>query len=466
MRLCSAFLAYVLLTAALYRSVWGTYEPVSLSLIVLVLVIALAALTLDRGRALPPAMARLVMGLLGLFIAVELVLLWRTPTSPYRPDEHLPLAAATGLGLIGLCVLSYAWKALPGGRWRFAIILAIYFAIGARLIQSWPTPEIDVWHLQQGSAAQLLAGKNPYAAEYPNPYPDDHFFGPGVVKDGMIQSFPYPPLNLLLDLPGYAIGDVRWSLLLAMLATAGFTVAAGRRLGLPAGHPAELAAVALLCHPRGFFVLEMAWTEPFQAMTLAASVWALAGRSGLTSTITLAAALSVKQFGLLWLPAAWSSGRLKLRTLGTALAVSVLLALPFACWDPGAFWRGVYRFHSVSPFRDDSLSVLSAIFLNTGWQPPAAIGFLAAVSVSALVMWRSDRTLTHSVLGAAAIYLAFFAFNKAAHMNYYWLVDALLAMAMVIAAAESTTSVKITAGNEGMRADHTPAVTSSSSGAG
>ena len=34
-------------------------------------------------------------------------------------------------------------------------------------------------------------------------------------------------------------------------------------LGLPPGHRAELGAIALLCHPRWFMVLQNGWTEPF-----------------------------------------------------------------------------------------------------------------------------------------------------------------------------------------------------------
>ena len=59
------------------------------------------------------------------------------------------------------------------------------------------------------------------------------------LKDGKIQSYPYPPASLLLVLPGYLSGDVRWCLLAAMVATAGMLAATGRRMGLPAGHPAE-----------------------------------------------------------------------------------------------------------------------------------------------------------------------------------------------------------------------------------
>src|SRR5207248_266262 len=79
-----------------------------------------------------------------------------------------------------------------------------------------------------------------------------------------ILSFCYPPLSILLALPGYYLaGDVRWSLLAATGLAATLLVAAGRRLGLPAGHRGELGAALLLFHPLTPIVVSRGWTEPF-----------------------------------------------------------------------------------------------------------------------------------------------------------------------------------------------------------
>jgi hypothetical protein len=58
---------------------------------------------------------------------------------------------------------------------------------------------------QQTGAAALLAGENPYEDRYPNLY-EGHpeFYGPGVVDANkhLTVGLPYPPLSLLLTLPG------------------------------------------------------------------------------------------------------------------------------------------------------------------------------------------------------------------------------------------------------------------------
>jgi uncharacterized membrane protein len=241
-----------------------------------------------------------------------------------------------------LLALSYGLKPAPWTRWRIAAFLLLYLLLGAWHIMTSPVPEIDVWHFQQEASAVLLRGENPYAAEYPNVFEDpSRYYAEGIVKDGKVQSFPYPPLSLLLALPGYLLGDVRWSLLLAMVGTAGLMVAAARRLGLPAGHVAELAAVASLCHPLGLPVLANAWTEPFLMLAVTFSVWAMAGRNGTVLGLALAGVLALKQHGVLWLAPVARSGRLRGWVALLAVLLAVALNLPFLVWNPPAFWRGV-----------------------------------------------------------------------------------------------------------------------------
>jgi len=48
--------------------------------------------------------------------------------------------------------------------------VGLYLVAGALLIKSSPAPAIDVFTLEQRGAAELIAGQNPYAIDYPNPY--------------------------------------------------------------------------------------------------------------------------------------------------------------------------------------------------------------------------------------------------------------------------------------------------------
>jgi hypothetical protein len=251
-------------------------------------------------------------------------------------------------------------------------------------------------------------------------------------------AFPYPPLQVLADLPGYVLGhDLRWSLLAADLAAVWLTIAAARRLGLPAGHPAELIPLAFLFHPVGLMVLELSWTEPLVALGAGLVAWCAASRrrNGLGAATGLL--LASKQYAVLLLPGFWASGRLRWRHTVIALLLVLAVALPFALPAPADFWRGVFTYHWYSPFRSDSMSVPAWISNEMGYTMPAWLGLAIAVLILTPALARADGSVSHAVLCGGLCLLAFFVFGKAAHLNYYWLVGYLLSQGSMLAAAES-----------------------------
>src|SRR5262249_17925443 len=152
-----------------------------------------------------------------------------------------------------------------------------------------------------------------------------------IMHNGKFVAFPYPPLQLLADLPGYVFGhDLRWGLLAANLAAVWLTIACARRLGLPAGHPAELVALVFLCHPVGVTVLELSWTEPLVALGAGLVAWTAAGarRSGLGAATGFL--LASKQYAILLLPGFWASGQLRWRHTLIAIIIPLAVAAPFA----------------------------------------------------------------------------------------------------------------------------------------
>src|SRR5207248_8919226 len=102
-------------------------------------------------------------------------------------------------------------------------------------------------------------------------------------------GYPYPPLSLLLIVPAYQLGDLRYAQLAAM-ALAGAFIALARP-----GRTAFAAAALLLFTPRGFFVLEAGWTEPFAVLFLAVTVFA-ACRSPRQLPVPLGLFLASKQY--------------------------------------------------------------------------------------------------------------------------------------------------------------------------
>lgn len=417
----------------------GMLDPWALGLVTAAAGAALAAALVARGP--PRAAGRVPALVLGLGVAASLVhdllVLPGITVDPRRLGGFRP-----AILLAAALLATVPWRGAP--RWlvwlRFPAIALAATVAGALVIRAAPAPAIDVWHAQQQAAETLLAGGNPYAALYRNVYaPGTPLIDPALLTpDGRyVTVFWYPPLIPLLELPSAALGDVRWTMLLAV-ALAALLV---WRLG--GGTPlSELAGALLLVQPQAFLVLELSWTEPITLALLLVALLvasrladrppgpAAPARSWLLPGIAGALAASSKQYAplllvpfLLVLPA-----RLRPRTLAAALLGAVAILAPFAVWGPGALFRGLVESHLRQPFREDSLSWLAALAALGGprlpWWPGAALAGATLIATA-----RRSMTPGQAALASAATWMVFVLFSKQGHCNYYWLAVGLLCAA-------------------------------------
>jgi uncharacterized membrane protein len=299
-----------------------------------------------------------------------------------------------------------------------------------------PSPVIDVFVFQRDASVALGAGQGPYGMTFPDIYGHSPFYGPGMSVGGRLQfGFPYPPLSLLLVAPAqWLAGDPRYAQLVAMeLAALLMAFARPGRMGV-------LAAALFLTTPRILFVLEQAWTEPLIVLGVAATAFA-ALRFPRARPWTLGAFLALKQYLLLALPAAlllerWPlRGRPWLASWSRAAAVVAATMLPFVIWEPGGFFHSVVTLQFYQPFRHEALSYLAWWAARGGGEIGAWVSLIAAVSAAALALWRAPRNATGFAAGLALTLLAFFAFNKQAFCNYYFLVIGALCVALSAAPA-------------------------------
>lgn len=401
----------------------------------------LLAVVLPTHRAIeaglrPVLPALLVGGLVG-----QLVALLRVPPAwPFTavPDWQPTLLLAA----VGVAVAAFAVAWLPG-PFRVvgaAGILGIHLALGVWTVglQPAPDPPIDVYVFQRDAAAALLAGGNPYAITFANPYGNDAYYGPGMVENGRLTfGFVYPPLSAYLSAAGSWVGgDVRYAQLGAMTLAA-LCMATVRR-----GPLGPLAAALYLFTPRNLFVLQQSWTEPFVVLMLAVTVWC-AARAPRVAPLALGLFLAVKQYAVLGLPLALLITRPPMRlaaawrTVVPAGLVAAAVTAPLALGALPGFWRAVVTLQFDQPFRPEALSYLGLLAgpLVPGLPPPAppfgtGVAFAAAAAVGALALWRAARTPAGFALGVAALFLAFFVLNKQAFANYYFFVVGALCVAV------------------------------------
>jgi hypothetical protein len=495
---CSVRLALLALSTGMLGTALqitdGLYSPVGI--IVLTLSFAfclLAVLGPDRiaGKALPFHKLNTFIGTL---VALQLLemLMERSGASEATVPQvaHDFFNSCVLIAIVGLTLILFGHprSAMKG----FVLMLMMFVLMGIWKIRTAPSPLIDVFVFHRDAADALAHGQNPYAITFPDIYGQkgNWVYGQGVAKDGRLQfGYPYPPLTLLMTAAAkLSLGDARYAMLAAMLAS-GIMIYLIRpdRIGM-------LAAVLLLFTPRSFYVLESAWTEPLSVMLLTATILC-AKRSSCSSSPSTPGegagegsssnsndyAMSQKNphpkplpdyreggqsarwtiynwltpicFGLLiaskqYLPATIALLPLMISPLDRKFAKFLIIAflatsivtLPFALWNFHAFWDSVVALQLRQPYRADSLGYLAWWgFGRSGWRGPFWVCFVSMIVAIGRCYKRVRPGVEGFVCAMTLSFFAFFAFNKQAFANYYYLVLGAMCCAIVAGVTHNRT---------------------------
>lgn len=413
-------LAVVLLTAALGATVLAVLLPAS------------------AGTRLEARARRATLVVLGVGLFVQLIQLAASRPALYmqpgRADRVLLVVAAAAAALVIAAELS---GAVRFARLPLVALAAIQLVLGAWIIHASPEPLIDVVTMHVEALRAVAQGLDPYGRTIPNIYGHEHFYGPGLVVNGRVQvGFPYPPLSLLMAAPGHFIaGDFRFGGAIAIVLAA-LLIGTCRP-----GRVATAAAALFLFMPRGLFVLEQGWTEPYVVLLFAATVWC-ACRTPSVLPVALGLFFAVKQYAIVAAPlvvllhAGPGAWRKTGRTLLQAALLASVVTLPFVVAGPAAFVHDVVTLQVSQPFRPDSLSYLAEWARLTGrvpWTWPAVIVIPLVV---ALCVRRAPRSAAGFAAAMALTALVGFAFSKQAFVNYYSFVVGALCCALAAASPE------------------------------
>ena len=390
---------------------------------------------------------RTVVGALAIGLSVNLVMLSTMKIGFYLGEPSPLVHPEFVAGLASAFVLSIliVIDSPRAVRLWFPLLLLTFAALGVWMIRASPDPRIDVITVHRAAIEALARGESPYGITFENIYADNEFYAPDAVRGGRVLfGLPYPPLSLLMAIPGQALlGDIRFAEL-------GALVLGAMLIGYSTfSRVSMLAAAILLFTPRVFFVVEQGWTEPFAVCWLGATVFALrqrvAGRA-----LALGLLCAVKQhlvIGLALYPLG-ESGRSR-KSILIAAAVAALVTMPFAIWDPTGFFRSVVWLQFVEPFREDSLSVLSlmsrmGVPITSSSSTVASLGALIASGL--FVWWKAPRSPAGFALALGFVLMVVFAFSKKAFCNYYFFV--LATFAASIAASVEDPDSKCPQGDE------------------
>lgn len=297
----------------------------------------------------------------------------------------------------------------------FACLILVHGVVAVVICRHW-LPVIDTYTFQRDACKNLLHGVDPFGTTQADIYGSRYnFYGPGMVVNGRVQvGFQYPPLTLFWALPGYCLGDVRYSYILAV------TISAWLLFLMAPNQRCLIIAALLLLNPLTFFVEIMCWTEPLVLMTLSATLYAAVKRRWWLP-IALGLFLASKQYNVLALP--FLAGLIQPfqwkyygKLTGLASLVAATTLIPFAIRNFRGLWHDLVLFHLAQPFRSQSLSfaVPYPIFLKIG-----------PIFLLAFIVWALRTGICNAAMFAASYavsLLLLFSTSKQAFCNYYFLI--------------------------------------------
>lgn len=356
----------------------------------------------------------------------------------YSPAGLALVAVAGGLCLVAIHAgrrtsTTPTYLATHRSVWpKFWVIVVIFLALSVYAVRITPAEQTDVYLWQRDAASAFLHGIDPYTITHENIFGDksSYFYPPGIVSQGRVHiGLAYPPLSVLMSVPGYLAGDLRYSDVAALLATAILM------LRLRSTRLSLITAAILLLSPATFYLVSRGFSEPFVLLTLACTV-AAAEKQSRWLPLVLAAFISSKQYAVLALPFAGflipgCTWKQYVRLVAGALLVSLVLCIPFVIWSPHHFWRDLVVLGFILPFRPDSLS-FSVLTTRLGWGPlPSWVMGVAVLTACAWCLVKAKRSTAMFVTCFALVLLVLLSLHRQAFINYYFTVIGGLLLAVV-----------------------------------
>lgn len=398
----------------------GAFSPMGVLFIAISICIS-AVSVFKSGVYIKCISARGLCPLLAAILSVQFAQLLTNPPGIYIRATNQDWMVFVAIGVCAAFLTAIGLSKDPVfGRFGFVLLLGSFVFLAVWVLYLSPNPQIDVFYFQRDSIGRLLELKNPYAYHFKNIYSHNNFYGPELVRDGVLQfGYPYLPLDLIAVIPGYLIGDIR-SVMVFAIGCTGLIFAR-----LQPGPLGRALAALYWFSPRTLFVVEQAWIEPL--IVFCAALLAISLKKFPKSTGWVAGLLLASKQTMLWMPYLLPLLFIgKFKNWWRVWILAVILAagtcVPFFVWNPKAFWFSTISLQVLQPFRPDALS-FPAFFYQIGipWGHWAA-AFPASIACIAFSLWRSSRTTAGWAMSTCLTYTVFFAFNKQAFCNYYFMV--------------------------------------------
>ncbi len=311
--------------------------------------------------------------------------------------------------------------------------MAGFLVLGIQTIQGDPSPDIDVFIMQQAAAKAMVHLQNPYTVSIPDMYgPASLYYIPLTRNGRTLYGLNYPPLIGILNVPAFLLtGDIRYGQLLALLLSSALIAL------MRPSWPALCAAVLLLINPFSLTMIEAAWIEPILILLFCLTLFSVL-RYPRAVPYLFGLFLCAKQTNLAVLPLGLMllNNEYRWKELvgffGKALAVVVAVNLPFYLWNPGAFVLSLVKVQLLVHVRIDEISYL-AYGAARGWFTlPSWLSFLYLPVGLYVGLRKAPRTVAGFAAASAFTLMPFFALSKQGAPNYYFLVIGMMCAAVAL----------------------------------
>lgn len=372
--------------------------------------------------------------LAGSLVFLLLVGLFDAPGYYLHNPAYRPAYVAIQLGLALAVANVFLLLQDPGNRFRHRVFLTgamLGFGLRIWMISASPTPIIDVFNQFQESSAHLLHGLNPYSTPVTDPLEGIKNFGYHVT------GYSYPPANLYAHVLSFAaLGDIRYGYIACEIVAMACLYSLAPKTQKPA---AQLLVLLFLFHPRGFFTIEQAWTEPLLVGSAAAFLWLAVKRpNSWLVPVVFGLFLSLKQY-LVFFAALFFAMPKRWRLVVPVTGVILLTWLPFLIWDTQSAVQNGLLFQFRTTFRDDGLTLASAFFRWFGWESTKWVAICVG-TVTAAVTWKKfqDRAIGGYLYSSLITTLAVFLCGSQAFCNYYYFLGTLVLFLIAIRLREES----------------------------
>jgi hypothetical protein len=355
--------------------------------------------------------------------------------APHHPQVQLTLLVA----FILLGVAAGGTASVTASRAAFIAFVVAAAAMQVAMLSHVPPPG-DVGVASHDSVTALLHGHDPYAITLPNPYDQaqtHRFFDPvNLVGNRLDFGYAYLPVSLVAGIPGYLLGNVGYSLVLALT---GLTLLLRRVATDATGRLLALVPLAMPFTPQ---ILVNRWVEPIPMLLLGVCAWAWAGRRVRATSAAMGLLLATKQYFFVVLPLLLVVRRgIGTRATAWAIALAGVVCGVFVVWSPQAFWHSAVWLQFHLPPRDDSVSLPVAWGQTFGTIPASFLGpaaLVAGLLVSALVARSGGGSPTSFLVGSGLSLLATVLLSPHAFSNYYALIEVAVVIGCITWASEGS----------------------------